>query len=374
MSFINQGKTNWKFLIIIIFFALLAGGSIFVYTKQQDAVYYVSDILSQKNKKNTATTSIESVTDIPDWQIYRNEEYGFELKYPGTLSNDCNIQKKEGNILVGDKIELIILDPKGLTLDDYYAQLLEKIGKTGVFADGYTEFIAGIRVKGFTYYLDKVWTKTFILLYNGNIYKFDYKDISSSCNYGEGGDVNIYYRIVTSLRFTDEISKVIENFCKKYDPPFDYKKISYINADEDAFKEFIGLCQRKAVPADNSSPDDIKYLLFILDKDKQGNYIPIMEVQGGEHQRYYKFADFEIKDLDEDGIEEVITKEIGWYSAGSNTKIEIYSPKYNDWFWGNFYRDCSDDYDNCKTEVTYSEDLNQNHNAFKEFLSEEIKK
>jgi hypothetical protein len=67
MPFITQGKTNWKFILIIIILAVIVGGEALWYVKRPEKLYQPPEI-----KKS----------EMADWKTYRNEEYGFEMKYP----------------------------------------------------------------------------------------------------------------------------------------------------------------------------------------------------------------------------------------------------------------------------------------------------
>lgn len=79
--FINTSpRTNWIFIFLVVSFGIAVGGGIIWY----------ADVLEQQNKKaieelrQTIPISPEDQTpDTSDWQTYRNEEFGFEVKYPG---------------------------------------------------------------------------------------------------------------------------------------------------------------------------------------------------------------------------------------------------------------------------------------------------
>lgn len=69
---IKQGKTNWGFLLIVIVLAAIAGGGTFVYIKSN-----TKEIISLNQ-----LPEIKPADETASWKTYRNEKYGFEVKYP----------------------------------------------------------------------------------------------------------------------------------------------------------------------------------------------------------------------------------------------------------------------------------------------------
>jgi hypothetical protein len=107
MSFITQGKTNWKFLLIVIILAILVGGGALWYTRRPESSYQPVEI----TKSETA-----------DWKTYRNEEYGFEIKYPviAVVIKNHRQYPSDSNYLLGLDIE---------SLHPTFSPQLEIIGK-----------------------------------------------------------------------------------------------------------------------------------------------------------------------------------------------------------------------------------------------------
>jgi hypothetical protein len=74
MPFITQEKTNLKYILIVLGLAVLVAGGIIFYQ------YWWLP------KHETKPPEISIKDETANWQIYRNEEYGFEMKYPVYLS------------------------------------------------------------------------------------------------------------------------------------------------------------------------------------------------------------------------------------------------------------------------------------------------
>jgi len=92
---ITQGKTNWKFLLLVFVLATIVGGGILALQYSWTEKGFISTPISQ-------VTSTPQATPTPDvtagWKTLLNEEFGFELKYPPDFF-DLNHEPK---ILVGD--------------------------------------------------------------------------------------------------------------------------------------------------------------------------------------------------------------------------------------------------------------------------------
>ena len=110
--------------------------------------------------------------------------------------------------------------------------------------------------------------------------------------------------------------------------------------------------------------------LFVVLVRKADTIVTITEAMGGEQQRYYKFNDFEVIDIDQDEIHEIVTTENGWYGGGGTFITHLYSPKYNEWFGVSDSESVSyTDFSSCDRTVTYSDNLaEEKFSKFKEFL------
>lgn len=67
-------KTNWKYILIVAILAVIIGGGIMWWVKKQEISFAPLPEIIKSEK------SVQDET--ADWKIYRNEEYGFEVKYP----------------------------------------------------------------------------------------------------------------------------------------------------------------------------------------------------------------------------------------------------------------------------------------------------
>ena len=70
----TKGKTNWKYILIIVILALIVIGETLYLLKQEEKIPEIK--LPEKVVKD----------ETLNWKTYRNEEYGFEIKYPKEFS------------------------------------------------------------------------------------------------------------------------------------------------------------------------------------------------------------------------------------------------------------------------------------------------
>jgi len=83
MPFLTQGKTNWKFIAIVIVLAILVGGGILGYMKVfKREMISLSEFPEIKKLEKIIEPEKAIEDETADWKSYRNEEYGFEIKYP----------------------------------------------------------------------------------------------------------------------------------------------------------------------------------------------------------------------------------------------------------------------------------------------------
>jgi len=74
---LKDPRTNWKFICIVVILGFLAAGGILGY-------YYLWLTELETKLAEIEVRLPEKVVqdETADWKIYRNEEYGYEVKYP----------------------------------------------------------------------------------------------------------------------------------------------------------------------------------------------------------------------------------------------------------------------------------------------------
>ena len=86
-------KTNWKYLAIVIVFAVIVAAAILLSKTMQPAPVEPSSIVQRTLPPSPQSQPL----DTANWQTYRNEEFGFEVKYPSewTVRHEAQYVKEK---------------------------------------------------------------------------------------------------------------------------------------------------------------------------------------------------------------------------------------------------------------------------------------
>jgi hypothetical protein len=139
MPFIIKGKTNWKFILVVAFLAVLSAITVILYAaKQQKFVDQMLDL--EKLEIYIGNTTA-------DWQAYENKEYNFELRYPRgwtykTEENKISFYQSEStqepDAWEGSFFVSVWDNPEKLGAEEWVAKNVSKVEREfiGLFSDG----------------------------------------------------------------------------------------------------------------------------------------------------------------------------------------------------------------------------------------------
>lgn len=73
--------------------------------------------------------SVLGEDETADWKTYRDEEYGFEFKYPAVFDKfeDCKLREEDNVISVGSRFVIFISNAEGLSLLEYVTEEREEV-------------------------------------------------------------------------------------------------------------------------------------------------------------------------------------------------------------------------------------------------------
>jgi hypothetical protein len=99
LSKIRDSRTNWKYLLIVMILALLVSGGIWGYLRCfEREISSLSKYPEIKKLEKSKREKLKAEEEIANWKTYRNEEYGFEFKYPSDAKLTEEVYKDVYNV------------------------------------------------------------------------------------------------------------------------------------------------------------------------------------------------------------------------------------------------------------------------------------
>ncbi|MEK7510498.1 MAG: hypothetical protein AAB567_03030 [Patescibacteria group bacterium] len=118
-------KTNWKYIAIVVVFGLTAVGGILMLKTMQPAPVEPPSVVQQTLPPFPQSQPL----DTANWQTYRNEEFGFEVRYPPSYDQNefCrpSSEAERARILIGP-ITFYKIDMKGMTFVEYVDKVVRE--------------------------------------------------------------------------------------------------------------------------------------------------------------------------------------------------------------------------------------------------------
>src|SRR4030042_6647071 len=193
MSFVTQGKTNWKFIIIVVIIPAIVGGGIWCWQKNMPQPEGIT-ILPQDEIAGLVPSEVEG------WQTYKNEEYGFEIKYPLDFEyNDKGQIVKDSWLL----LNFLASTPIENSLDNYLEFNLDKSGKDMIQKSKKT---FGDAEEGISYTARLMPSDCLEVGFIFNHGQFTYHFWADDCH--AKADLNLFLDSLATIKFIDNLPKI----------------------------------------------------------------------------------------------------------------------------------------------------------------------
>lgn len=370
MDTFTSSKTNWKYILIVVVLAFFVGGGIFGYY-WLTSVYKVKPFEEQKVEIPKPQQKIILTSDKNEYE--RQEIAEFTLL--NNSSSNIFLRSRNQYVVIAEVMSNTELqkynfkEERWIKTHNYFVYPGEDVGPRISFLGAGKEIKLGeLHINNIIEPLDLNEGKYRLIFWyyenelcggfsywaNEELCEKERKEVSSNEFIIKGGSI-------TLPKMGDEKTfNPAMIFCREKNERYYCDQAFFFNFDEDEEKEIIGICWR-------GFEYDKEGILFVLDK-QNNKYKSVLEKEGRIHQRYYTFKNLKVEDVDKDGIDEIIYGEIGWYLAGGNSYLHLYSPKYQEWFYRDNWWDVTTTGIR-KEGIGFSPNLElEKYKAFKEFL------
>ncbi len=111
----QEGKTNWLFVLAAVILALMVGTGLLL---------YINNTVKQTDRFPEVKKE-QAINETSGWQTYRDEKYGFEVKYPRQY-------KIDGNLIKLSDTKSLRIDTDACCFPIPYPEKLERLTINGV--------------------------------------------------------------------------------------------------------------------------------------------------------------------------------------------------------------------------------------------------